>query len=82
MKVMVMKRSGRRICVSDSKAEKLVRMHVAYEDDEIVIKKPLIVAAEEKEQDPIPAPRKKRRYRRRDMIAEDICESYPQSEES
>jgi hypothetical protein len=73
MKTMVMKRSGKRLFLSDRRAAIFKKMGVAYEDSQPVIKRPLIEAmpAEvEMEQEP-QRPRSRRRYKRRDMEAEE-----------
>lgn len=76
MKTMIMKRSGKRLVVSDRKAAIYVLMGIAFEDLQPVVKVPLVKTKpiEEPEPDPRPEPQKpikRRRYRRRDMRAEE-----------
>lgn len=76
MKTMIMKRSGKRLVVSDRKAAIYVLMGIAFEDLQPVVKAPLVKTKpiEKPEPDPELGPQKptrRRRYRRRDMDAED-----------
>jgi len=90
MKIMVMKRSGKRLFLSDRRAAIFQKMGIAYEDFQPVVKRPLpqsksifeslIDAAEEAGDKGICVADvlghdkpKRRRYRRRDMVAEENC---------
>lgn len=77
MKTMIMKRSGKRLVVSDRKAAIYTLMGIAFEDLQPVVKVPLVKVPQVKtkpieESEPEPQkPTSRRRYRRRDMRAEE-----------
>lgn len=69
MKLMVIKKTGERKWMSDGKARLLMKAGAAFEDFEPVVKEP-IPDAEPEETEP-QKPKSRRRYKRRDMAAEE-----------
>ena len=64
-----MKKNGKRLMLPDKTAAAFQKAGIAFEDRKLVVKKPFVIA--EPAETELQEPKIRRRYRRRDMTAEE-----------